>query len=639
MTNAKYFELVENSFTGARSILQLNNNNVRELAKRRDTPAWTSIFMFDGEDLLSHIENLKSVGESPSVREFRGKVSANYLWIDIDVKDMDDRDVRENIKITINETKKIINRLNLVYDLEDTSFKVYFSGMKGFHIGIPSKCFGGDVMNGEAVPSIFKLMAKEITEQSKLVDFKIFNTTRIFRLPNSKHNKTEYYKIQVSPDTIRRLDVDYILDMAESCMHEGVDFKVSISIKLTELFEKCCGKVGNQFDLLEGTESKNNNTNNNKTLFRFPKKGERNDALFRMAVKLFGVQQRDLSNDMVIDLMNMISDAVNSVALIKGYDQISEFERRTLINQAFKYTRLKNTTDALTIKKVTDYAMQVFDYAMNSKYVPSLIEEVDLDLGGGLICGNMYPLIGRGGTMKSIVLQNIFFNEAINDRDSLYFNQEMSINEYFKRQCLIALEIDFIRQVKDGHIDKTQVADIIKQMEEMTKHRCHISNATDLSPDDIKAAIKQTEDRVGRKVFAVGVDSLSGMKMVGRDEVATVVHNTKYLKEVAKETQTVIMPVAHTRNDCPRTARDTSIYTRAGSKTIDNCDGYFCLSVIVDRENSYFDTSPPDIRYMPGYVYIRFVNKRESGNTIDKVCQVNDSLRLFTIEEDPQSFN
>ena len=89
MTNAKYFELVENSFTGARSILQLNNNNVRELAKRRDTPAWTSIFMFDGEDLLSHIENLKSVGESPSVREFRGKVSANYLWIDIDVKDMD----------------------------------------------------------------------------------------------------------------------------------------------------------------------------------------------------------------------------------------------------------------------------------------------------------------------------------------------------------------------------------------------------------------------------------------------------------------------------------------------------------------------------------------------------------------------
>ena len=57
MTNVKYFELVENSFTGARSILQLNNNNVRELAKRRDTPAWTSIFMFDGEDLLSHIEN------------------------------------------------------------------------------------------------------------------------------------------------------------------------------------------------------------------------------------------------------------------------------------------------------------------------------------------------------------------------------------------------------------------------------------------------------------------------------------------------------------------------------------------------------------------------------------------------------
>ena len=103
--------------------------------------------------------------------------------------------------------------------------------------------------------------------------------------------------------------------------------------------------------------------------------------------------------------------------------------------------------------------------------------------------------------------------------------------------------------------------------------------------------------------------------------------------------QTAMLVVAHTRNDCPVTARDTSTYTRAGSKTIDNCDGYFCLSKVVDFEESNFNITPSDIRYLPGYVYMRFVNKRESGNTVDKVLRVTDSLRLYALNEEPESFN
>lgn len=634
----RFIELVERSMEFRGNIVPVDENLVKKLNRKIDYPVWSSMYIFS-DDMVEHLNNLKNAEEKPTVLGFKGKVLANYLWIDIDTKEENTDDVNMNVLSVIKQTKKLVTDIMLNYDLDEKSIRIYFSGSKGFHVGIPTKCFGADNFVSEALPTIFKIMAKEITNNSSCVDFKIYNTTRIFRVPSSKHNKTQYYKVLVSLDTIQKLDTELILRHAKDCIHEETEFNPIVNVKLSQLFDKCCGKSANQFDLLETVESSKNNTKNNKTLFRFPKKGERNDALFRMGVKLFSIPPQYLSNDMVVDIMNLISDAVNTAAVFKGYDQMTEFEQRTFINQAFKYTRLKKTTEHVSAKKVTDYAMQVYDYAFNSKYVSTLVDEFDEDLGGGFVCGNMYPLIGRGGTMKSIVIQNYFYDCAVKKLDSMYFNQEMSINEYFKRQCLIALEIDFIRQVKDGIIKKEDVGNIIREMEEVTGGYCHISNKTDLTPSEIGDTIKRKEDEIGRKIFISGVDSLSGMKMIGSDEVATVVHNTKYLKEEAKKLDTAMLVVAHTRNDCPITTRDTSPYTRAGSKTIDNCDGYMCLSKVIDRENSYFDTSPPDIRYLPGVVYMRFVNKRESGNTIDKVLQVNDSLRLFPLSDEPQSYN
>ena len=635
----RYFELVERAIDIRGNIVELNDNILKKLNVKIDYPAWSSMFIFS-DDILEHTKNQIDAGEAQSVIGYKGKVSANYLWIDVDTKEDNTEDVRMNIMSVIKHTKTLINNIMLNYELDEKSFKIYFSGNKGFHIGIPVMCFGAEGFVSEAIPTIFKIMAKEITNNSKFVDYKIFNTTRIFRLPHSIHNASGLYKVIVSLQTIQNLDAEKIIENAKQCIDEKVEFNPVFNTKLSAIFEKCCGKSVNSFDLLETVSSDKNNTNNNKTLFRLPKKGERNESLFKMAVKLFSIPQQYLSNDMVVDLMNLISDTVNTAAILSGSDKLTEFEIRSLINQAFKYQRLKSSTvDIINVKKVTDYAMQVYEYVFNSKYVSTLVDEFDYDLGGGFVCGNMYPFIGRGGTMKSIVLQNIFFDCAVKGHDSLYFNQEMSINEYFKRQCLIALEIDFFAQIKEGHISKERVMEITREIEEITKGRCHISNKTDLTPKEIGDAIKRKEDEIQRKIVCAGVDSSSGMKMIGSDEVATVVHNTKYLKEEAKKTETAMLVVAHTRNDCPVTARDTSTYTRAGSKTIDNCDGYFCLSKVVDFENSNFNTTPQDIKYAQGIVFIRFVNKRESGNTIDSVLHATESLRLIPSTEDPNSYN
>lgn len=632
----KYLEIVENKIAHRGNIFGFDKAN-QLLSKTRDFPSWTSMFLFD-EEILTHIEDLKKIGEQPSTAGFKGKCFfMNYLWIDIDTK-TETSDTRENLKSVIKETKQILNDIMLNYDLQENNFRVFYSGNKGFHIGIPSALFGGDKFGSEAIPTIAKIMAKELTNRSSIVDFKIYNTNRLFRTPFSKHDKTGLYKVIVSVETILNQDVDKILTSAETCVNEPVIVESSIvNYKLKELFDKCCGKSGKEFDLLETVKEEHNVVSKNKTLFRVPHKNERNDSLFRMGLRLFGIPKEFLKTDEVVDIIRMVVDTCNHMALMSGIDQLTDFEVRTLINQAFKYTRLKSTTNAIEASNVTDFAMRVLNYAKYSRYVSTLVDDFDEDLGGGGVVGNLYSIIGKGGTMKSIWLQNMAIRAAIDkDISGIYFNQEMSENVFFDRTCRIVSELFFIKMVKEGTINEDDIPQIVADIDRITKKKIILVNQNNLSPNDIDDIFKRKEDELGESLFYGMVDSASGMLQV-KDEVTSAVHNSKELKEVAKRRQKALFLINHCNAQAPDTARDVSQWIRGGTKTVDNGDGYFSLSKCVNMQESSFEYK--DIKYLPGVVYIRFVNKRESGNTIDKIIQIGDNLRANVLSDDPKSFN
>ena len=211
----------------------------------------------------------------------------NYLWIDIDTQH-ETEDTRENLKSVMKETKKILNDIILNYDMQENNFRIFYSGNKGFHIGIPSGLFGGDKFGSEAIPTIAKIMAKELTNRSAIVDFKIYNTNRIFRTPFSKHDKTGLYKVITSVETILNQDVDKILANAKICSNEQVVVdSTMINHKMKALFDRCCGKSGTEFNLLETVKEEDNVVKKNKSLFRMPHKNERNDSFFKMGLRLF----------------------------------------------------------------------------------------------------------------------------------------------------------------------------------------------------------------------------------------------------------------------------------------------------------------------------------------------------------------
>jgi len=632
----KYFEFVEHDIEHRGNIVKLSDAK-SFISRRRDYVSYTSMFLFD-EDIITHIENLQALGQKSSVTGYVGKCFMNFLWIDIDTDDDDDSDLEKNVKRTIVEVKKVIDNMILKYNMDENNFKIYFSGKKGFHIGIPAHLFGAENYSSEMLPTICKVLAKEMCEGSRMLDTVIYNTTRIFRTPHSRHQTTGFYKVQVSYDTIANLASDKIIENSEFCVSEHSELNLLPNTALTMMFQECAKKASKQFDLLGTVIEKDNDVTKNKSLFRLPEKGMRNDSIFRMGVKLFSIPKEYLPNQQVIDLLRLISDAVNNAAVIRGQEPLSEHEVRTFINQSFKYTRLNQAMNQVEAKGVTDFAMRVFHYAKNSKFVSTTVPEFDADLGGGGVLGNLYSVIGKGGTMKSILLQNIQILDCRNGNYNLYLNMEMSENSFFDRTCRMLLNLHFIEEVKSGNITMDMVKKIEQEINDEVGGRLIVVNKNDLSPQDIADISKRKEDELGHKINSIVADSASAMHMPNNDEVAAAVQNSRALKEVAKKENKCIFLINHCNASAPHYVRDISSYIRGGTKTLDNGDGYFMLSKIVDQDKSNFNWSPPDIIAAQGLVWVRFVNKRESGNTIDKVLSISDDLVLDLESRDPKEF-
>lgn len=634
---SKYFEFIEHSVSTNRGNLLDVSAIGKDFITRRDYTCFTSMFLFD-EDINVHMQELKDIGEKPSVSGYKGKCFMNYLWIDVDYKEATE-DVRLNIESIIKGTKKLLNDIMLKYDMNEDMFKIYFSGYKGFHIGIPCAIFGAENFSSEAIPTIAKIMAKEITDRSNIVDFVVYNTTRIFRTPMSRHEKSGFYKVAISAQTILNLDIEKIMVMSKECQSENVNVDtVTINQTLKDLFAKCCGNSRHEFDLIETVKPEDNVITKNKTTFRIPDTN-RNDALFKMGIRLMNIPKTHLTTDEVVDILRMIADVCNTHAMLKGKDQLTEHEVRTLINQAFKYTRLKQSTSIIEASNVTDFAMRVFNFALNSKYISTMVDTFDEDLGGGGILGNLYSVVGRGGTMKSVWLQNMAIHNATQGIWGTYFNQEMSENIFFDRTCRIVTETFFLEGVKSGEIKKEDIQKINHDIHDVIGKRLILVNQSNLNPNQIDDITKAKEDETGQKMAYGMIDSLSGMELIGGDEVRSNIHHSKNLKEVAKRRECCYYLIVHTNNSAPITARDLTEWVRGGSKVIDNGDAAFHLSKIIDTENSDYSRNRPDIIYLPGYVYIRFVNKRESGNTIDKVISIGNNLRVNVEERDAKDFN
>jgi len=159
--------------------------------------AYLSAFTF-GEDFRRHID------ATGSTAKFDGNCGGEFIWFDID---------RTDLEAARRDAARLCLFICERYSIDDDSILVFFSGSKGFHVGLPT-----DLWQPTA-SGLFNLTARRLAEGlagavQVVIDSGVFDKVRAFRAPNSRHPKTGLHKRALTLDELMKLSVERIQELA-----------------------------------------------------------------------------------------------------------------------------------------------------------------------------------------------------------------------------------------------------------------------------------------------------------------------------------------------------------------------------------------------------------------------------------------
>lgn len=160
------------------------------------TPMYKSVFLYEEEDA-------NKLAEKGSVSNHISNRIARWIPIDIDKGDNTD-------DYTLQKTRDIFNMFIHTEDLTEDNILIWFSGT-GYHIDIHSDCFGLEMSKHYAF--YIKEAVKNIMGTA-LIDYSVYNTTSVIRLPFTVNQKSKLYKIHLTADELLNLSPAEIKELA-----------------------------------------------------------------------------------------------------------------------------------------------------------------------------------------------------------------------------------------------------------------------------------------------------------------------------------------------------------------------------------------------------------------------------------------
>lgn len=262
-------------------------------------------------------------------------IGSPYLDFDGDIETLD------GWKKLTGEIKYVINYLEMELTISADELRIYFSGSKGFHIVIPEKLVGlKPAKNLNISFSYFaKGMAfirtgKKIQVALKdLLDFRIYDRRRLFRIPNSINSKLGLYKVPVTIDQIYSFSLEQMLEWASKpreVSYPPIRFRSTVLEGFNKIVE-----VGKDFEALkEGkVRKKKRKVLDGEVRDLLPcaqnllekgvEKGRRNNSCFALSSSLL---QTGHSLEEVYDMLSDWND--------KNEESLSEKELTVTINSA-----------------------------------------------------------------------------------------------------------------------------------------------------------------------------------------------------------------------------------------------------------------------------------------------------------------
>lgn len=141
--------------------------------------AYLTAFVFAGE----FGKHLSSTG---SIKGYTGRCGVPWLWFDIDAEG--------NLGRAIEQARRLCAGIVERYAIDGDALLIFFSGAKGFHIGLPMS-LASSPPPSTTFHKVARRFACDLAERlGETIDTGVYDRVRAFRAPDSLHPKTELHK-------------------------------------------------------------------------------------------------------------------------------------------------------------------------------------------------------------------------------------------------------------------------------------------------------------------------------------------------------------------------------------------------------------------------------------------------------------
>lgn len=492
------------------------------ITTKKDVDFYYSTFYYNDK----HKEIFDKTGSVSGITD----VTGDTLYFDFDNQDF------EKVR---SETKTLISRFKKE-NIKDTSYKVLFSGKKGTHVQLK--------LDKEYTPKQLEHLAlnyygKGLTS----LDPRIYNPSRVLRLPYSKHQDTSVYKQEL---TNQQLDSSSIIDIQtqfkQDCIVKPIELtpitineanlpkeKIKVNKELTPVTEKPKHWIDYKWSMLNADKMV---------------EGERDHAMMVLGATCRGL---GYNKEITASFLTYFDERYAAVTNQDTNEEQVEAKLDTVFKETWnggtytykndpwireycKRIGVVDAKDEFKTKKVNDLLkdFESFSLDFENNILRTGIKEIDDNIL--FLSGTHNGILGQPGSAKTTILLRWMANLSKDGIHSMFYSLDMAEEAIYAKLVQFVTGYDFDKCVKLRKIDPVSFKKVSDQINEMFKH-VEFNFTSGTSVTDIKQHVLDYEQATGNKIKFLGVDYLECLQGPYQDSTANVGFISQQLKDLAKD--------------------------------------------------------------------------------------------------------
>lgn len=548
----------------------------------------------------SHFIEFLKTGSVSGIKD----VSTNVLAFDFDSE--------SDLNAARRDSLTLIQRLRDTLQIQPNQLEIYFSGMKGFTLVLKMNRFLSPNQVGHLALNV---LGKDLVT----LDPSLYNASRILRVPNTRHQTSGLFKVQLTYKQLQSLTIEEIKEYAlEPKDLTPVTDNVTIPEEMTDIPEPVVEKT--KFNAEFNFERKPAQWKNCKWSLcqgNF-KNGERQNALMVLASTCRGLGfTKEMTYDLCkgalrrsIDLYgqgttdkehlykNIIEDSVFTDSWNGGQYtcKVPGFLQVYCDGLGEHKCKDRNVSDEKPFVKFDEMFDDLMKFSQN--FEKNIIQTglVQLDSKLILSTSTLNGLLGQPGAGKTTMAMNYLKYSSKMGIPSAFFSLDMGKPIVTAKIIQQRIGLDFIQALNYVKTQPGPAKVLASTIMKEDYENVNFTFRAGLTAGDMKTMIKLQEEVTGKKVKLVIVDYLECIAGPYGDQTANTGFIANVLKDLANELEVCILLLLQTQKHSTPEVSDPLLSLKGvkGSSIIEQS----CTTILTLWREGYNPKYVEDDRYI-----------------------------------------